>query len=347
MTRNELTDIFTGYLNRDFTEEEWLIHGHKTVSSFTREISKCDEYIELMKSPEIPYKIGILLTGHIRKKNILNGFAKFLEKLDYDVFIHTWDTIGIKGQETNLNSKESYDEVVNSINQIPNVKKFLIESNKEFIESLDDVNGYFNFSSPEKFIKSQLYSVNSAFKLLEDYSIGTNTKYDVIFKFRFDNEITSFHLPKNQLSDILNHDIIFVPNSDCGHSHLDNGTSCYACDNMYYKHDLKNVHIFPHSNVICDLFAYGSMVSMKSYCSLYEYYDSLNKSFLNDNLKSLEINNNLIEFIDGDYILKGGNEGHLESLYYFYCSYPERLLQIHLKDYMLVESKTIKLLFKR
>jgi hypothetical protein len=115
---------------------------------------------------------------------------------------------------------------------------------------------------------------------------------------------------------------------------------------MYYKHELKSVHIFPHTNVVCDIFAYGSFESMKSYCSLYEHYDQLNESLSEDNLKSFKDNNTSVKFRNGDYILEG-HIGHVESLYYFYCSYPERLLQLYLKDYMLVESKSVKVLFKR
>ena len=344
MTRADLQILYDKYLNRNFTEIEWNIHGKKDSHIFESEISSCEEHLNLNIPTDI--KIGILLTGHIRKKDILTGFINFLSRYNYDVFIHTWDTIGLKGEETNLNSKITYDEVVNEIQQIPNVVKYVIENNKEYIDTLENITGYFNFSSPEKFIKSQLYSVNSAFKLLEEHSHECDVNYDVIFKFRFDNDITSFNLFKSQIEDIKNNKIIFVPNSDCGHSHLDNGTSCYACDNMYYKHGLKNVHIFPHTNVVCDIFAYGNFDAMKSYCSLYEQYDKLNESFLPDNLKSFETNNKIAKFTNGDYILEN-HIGHVESLYYFYCSYPERLLQIHLKDYMLVESKSIKVLFKR
>ena len=344
MTKENLKILFNKYLNRNFTELEWSIHGKKESHIFEEELSLCEEYLNKTVSTDV--KIAILLTGHIRKKNILTGFTKFLSKYNYDVFIHTWDTIGVKGEETNLNSKTAYDEVVSEIEQIPNVVKYVIENNKEYIDTLENITGYFNSSSPEKFIKSQLYSVNSAFKLLEEHSQESDVNYDVIFKFRFDNNIKSFDLSKNQIKDIQNNKIIFVPNSDCGHSHLDNGTSCYACDNMYYKHELKNVHIFPHTNVVCDIFAYGNFDAMKSYCSLYEHYDKLNESFLPDNLKSFEVNNTIAKFTDGNYILKE-HIGHVESLYYFYCSYPERLLQIHLKDYMLVESKSIKVSFIR
>ena len=49
-----------------------------------------------------------------------------------------------------------------------------------------------------------------------------------------------------------------------------------------------------------------------------------------------------IVYEEGNYNFKG-HEGHVDSLYYYNCSYPERLLQHFLKNYMLVESKDIKL----
>jgi len=68
MTREELTDIFKRYLKRDFTNKEWIIHGNKNLELFRKEISECDEYYQLQRLPHSSPKIGILLTGHIRKK---------------------------------------------------------------------------------------------------------------------------------------------------------------------------------------------------------------------------------------------------------------------------------------
>jgi len=341
MTRNELKTLFNHYLRRDFSEKEWLTHGNKQYHIFEDEISKCKEYNELNLKQNI--KIGILLTGHIRKNSVLNGLLNLLTNYNYDIFIHTWDNLGLKGDETNINDSLNKDLVISEIEKIPNVKDYLIENNKLYIESIKNTTNYFNFSSPEKFIKSQLYSINKTFTLLEDYSIKNDLKYDIIFKFRFDTEINEFNLPLSVVNDIIDYNIIFTPNNiGSDHSHMDNGTSCWACDNMYYSFKLKNVHIFEHTNVICDLFAYGNQESMKKYCSLYNHYDELNIEFNHQNTESLKINNKNVKLVDGDYKFIG-NRGHIDSLYYFYCSYPERLLQKFLKDYMLVESKTIKL----
>jgi hypothetical protein len=105
---------------------------------------------------------------------------------------------------------------------------------------------------------------------------------------------------------------------------------------------MKTVHIFEHSNVICDIFAYGNMKSMKKYCDLYNNYDDLNNSFFEENLKQYEKLNENVKYENGNYILDRGNQGHLDSLYYYNCSYPERLLQKFLKNYMLIKSEDVR-----
>jgi hypothetical protein len=116
---------------------------------------------------------------------------------------------------------------------------------------------------------------------------------------------------------------------------------------MFYKHNLKNVHVFEHTNVICDIFAYGSVKSMGSYCDLYNHYDDILKEYTEINKKSLELNKIKHTYVDNTYYIDKTISGHIDSLYYLYCSYPERLLQQFLTDYMLIESKKIKVKFIR
>lgn len=345
MTRTELNDLFKQYLYRAPTEREWTVHGGKNYHVFEKEISECKERSEILRTDTKNVNVGkiaFLLTGHIRRNSILAGINSFCRKYDYDIFIHTWDNFGIKGKETNLDDRLNKFEIENEIKKIPNVKKYEIENNKKYIESLTQNKKYFNYSSPEPFIKSQLYSINKAFSYLENEVNENKTIYKAVFKLRFDSDMFLFNLNKAIVEDINNHDIIFVPNIDNHHIHPDNGTSCWACDNMYYEHKLKDVHVFEHTNVICDLFAYGSFNSMKKYCSLYDAYDSINEKYFKKNLETSKIHNKNLSIVNSEYKLVGGN-GHLHSLYYYYCSYPERMLQLHLKDYMLVESKNIKL----
>lgn len=340
MTPNELNFLFNKYLDRNFKTNEWSLHNQKKYNDFEVEIANCDERIKKIYGVK---RMAILLTGHIRKNSILDGLKNFCALYQYDVFVHTWDNLGLKGNETNLNDNVNEDTIKKELNKIPNLVKYEIENNKEFIEGLPKKNGYFNHSSPEPFIKSQLYSITKCYDILENYIKETNTEYSVVLRFRFDSEMTDFNLTSHIVKDINEHNIIFTPNKDSDHQHSDYGTSCWMCDNMYYKYKLKNVHIFEHTNVICDLFAYGSVKSMKDYCSLYKNYDKLNDSYHEKNMESIKIHNkNMHISDDGDYIFKG-DMGHLDTLYYYYCSYPERMLQMFLKNYMLVESKTVKL----
>lgn len=342
MEKHELKLLFNKYLKRDFTEVEWGNHGRKDKNEFEKEISNCVEFKNLQKQGYGNVKIAFLLTGHLRKNSILSGINSLSSKYDFDTFIHTWDNFGIKGTETSLDAETNYDGIFNEINKYKNLKGYKIENNKKWISSQEVKKNYFNYSSPEPFIKSQLYSINTAYKLMENHSIENDIKYDIVFKFRFDSELRHFDLFAKTVFDIIDNDIIFTPNIDCSHEHMDYGTSCWACDNMYYKYNMKKVHIFEHTNVICDIFAYGNMKTMKKYCDLYNKYDELNESFLEQNLKQYESINENIEYQDGNYILDKGVDGHLHSLYYYNCSYPERLLQKFLKNYMLVRSEDVR-----
>jgi hypothetical protein len=352
MTREELNKLFNIYLLRDFREDEWGRHGKKSYNNFENEIIECDERKRVLKNIKITdKKIALLISGHIRNNDILHGINKLISGYNFDVFIHSWDTTGIKGHETNIDLPSEKEKVINQIDLIPNVKGFLIENNKEFIDSIREETEqmiYFNFSSPEIFIKSQLYSIYTSCKLMKEYSLNTNTNYDIVFRLRFDCEFLNFDLSETDINLVNDNKIIFVSNKDSGHHHPDsNKSSCWACDNMFYEHELTSVHDFEHSNVICDIFAYGSQESMEFYSSTYLDYDEINRSFIDKNLK--QIKDQKIEFIKNKNVfnLKNTHHNHIKSLYYLNCSYPERILQKRLKDYMLVESKNILIKFKR
>jgi len=353
MRAEELRKIFLVYLGREPLKKEYETHGQKDVNRFTEEIQKCDEFKKL--GGQVKYtdkRIAFVLSGHIRYNNVLAGILRYSNQYDIDIFIHTWDTVGIKGNEMNLDIQGEYDRVVAEIEKFPNVRAYQIENNKDYIDSIKgedkDVH-YFNYSSPEKFIKSQLYSINRSFKLLEEYKKNTKSRYDLVVKLRFDLHLADMTISPSNIIDCANNKILFFPNRDCKHPHPDHGTSCWACDKMYYDHGFLDVHVFEHTNVVCDIMAYGSFESMKKYCSLYDSYDELNK-------QNFEINHKMMKKRKNNYVKKEGkdykiqqlnDETHVESLYFYYCSYPERLLMQHLRDYMLVESIYIKVEFIR
>lgn len=343
-----LDEVFLKYLKRLPSSGDYDAHGNKDIESLTEEILNCDEYKKIKSRGESKHKIAILVSGHIRHNQFFDGIHQ-LNGTDFDIFIHTWDNLGYKGNEVNLNDEVNPNLVESAINKIPNVKSYKIENNKNFILNLSKTdNVYFNWSSQEKFIKSQLYSVNQSFKIFDEYRAKNGIKYDLVIRTRFENVFTNFNLGYDLIDTITDNKIIFTPNSDCGHDHMDsNSTTCLACETLFKKHNKKIVHSFDHTNVICDLFAYGSFESMKHYCSLYDFYDIINKKFEEKNFEILSKNNINYTIEDGVYVLERTHNGHLDSLYYINCSYPERLLQFHLKDYILPSSEMIRFVFKR
>lgn len=347
MERHQLEFLFDKYLERPPNENEYGWHLNKMYSIFEEELKNCDEYRNLVLRIIPKEKIAVLISGHIRKNQITESLSK-LKEYNFDVFVHTWDNIGIKGSETNINDETDYNSIESIVKEIPNIKSYEIENNKEYIESLNDDNTYFNYSSPEIFIKSQLYSINKTFKLLEKYSEETKTEYSMVIRVRFDSSFTMFRVNYFLLDDINNNKIIFAPNSDCGHHHPDsNSTTCLSCDSLYHNFKKKDVHYFDHTNIMCDIFAYGSFESMKEYCSCYDVYEKINSSFVKQNLENLE--KYKVNYVKDKnvYLLERNDVGHVNSLYYINCSYPERILQKHLRDYLIPSSRDIKIKFHR
>ena len=376
MTNDELINLFKKYLNRLPEATEIFNHVHKNYKQFEFEISTCVEKITLDKirsQQNSKRNVAILLSGHVREMSILHNIEELVKNYNVDFFVFSWDNVGMKGNETDLEDTCDEKLIREKINQLPNVKAIKIENNKEYIKKNTPIRKnikYFNFSSPEIFMKSQLYSVNSSFKLLEDYIKKTGKKYDMVIKCRFDCAFYEFTPDDGVFKDINEHDIIFVPDKEGGHAHhtgimvdvndsrSPTTTSCPTCNSMYYTYDLKQVHIYEHSSVICDIFAYGSLKSMKKYCSLYNHYDKINAEFIDSNLESCKKHNikyirkdNSYSLYSEDHIKNNDHKfllkQHMNTMFYLKCSYPERMIQIFLKDYMLVESKKIKMTFHR
>jgi hypothetical protein len=180
---------------------------------------------------------------------------------------------------------------------------------------------------------------------MEQHCSRHNKKYDIVIKMRFDMEFTHVAIDRDLLDDIK-HDIIFMPNADCKHDHF-GLTACSTCDTMYSKHKLRHVHMLDHANIVCDTFAYGSMDSMKEYCSLYNAFDDINRTYAADNESRLSKIKTPHTKVGRVFSLNKRNTEHLHSIYLYVCSFPERMLQIHLKNYMLVTSNKIKVRFHR
>ena len=136
MKKVELEFLFEKYLNRKFTDYELQIHGIKDYNHFENELVNCDEYKNLNKNLNKNIlnnkKIAISLSGHIRNRDVVQSLNNICNTYNVDVFIHTWDNVGVKGSETNMEDQINLNLINETIDSIKNVKKYKIENKKNF-----------------------------------------------------------------------------------------------------------------------------------------------------------------------------------------------------------------------
>ena len=335
MTTNELEYLYLKYLRRLPNQAEVQMHLPKGYDDFEAELISCDEGMMVAEgvSHVKDLKIAILLCGHYRSGQIVNFLYHTQENID--IFCCTWDNFGRRGTERNLydSRPEDVDKLVSAI---PRLRDYKMGNNKDYVESIlpkTYSHRFFNYSAPELYIKSQLYTISESYRMMEGYAARNSIDYDIVIKLRFDCGMRSFVVTPKTLQYIKSDKAIFVTNEG-QHRHPFYSNACTTC-NIMYDLGMKEPHLGNHSNIICDFLAYGSPKSMKKYCSLLDVYDDMNDAWYDDNRASGESKG----------LLMGGGMSsrvnHIDSLFYFMCSYPERMLQLYLRDYMLISSRYI------
>lgn len=385
MKREDFKNIYKEYLERDPLPGDYDVHINKDKNTFINEIKNCREYINLLNKNRFKKiesieekisnslisdnKVAVVLSGHIRNNKTLD----FLNSRgDIDVFCHTWDQIGAKGNECNVQSEDSpfISEIKNCLKKYNNLKKYKIEKNKNIIDKwyseenlslLKDV--YIaNLSSPEPFLYSQFYSIQQSFNLLKDYVKETGKTYDTVIKLRFDSNISQINLDEFSTKKQNEYNIIFCPNNGC-HAHpgrldKENNNGCEICNRMYYEEKIFYPHSFSHSNLICDFYALGSYKSMEHYCNVFDYFIPYLIKYSDYNKKVYEYFKNRSDYrnlhlnfvpefgynsIKIDHFVGNHAQNHLNSIRNFYCSYPESVFRDYLKDYMVVAANHCKI----
>ena len=133
----------------------------------------------------------------------------------------------------------------------------LVENNEDLLDSFSlsgKISPIFLYSGQAKddatkYINSQLYSINAAYKLICEYEIEQGFKYDAIIKLRFDYNIS--HLNFTKIQEEIADDCMYFPHADCNsHKHAGGGGGCISCDKLL-AHD-------NHTNDLCDIWFYGN-----------------------------------------------------------------------------------------
>jgi len=283
-------------------------------------------------------KIAICFSGHTRNLNItyLNFVKNLINPLNADIFIHTWDTLGMqKNRQDSVGIGYSdmpvTKEILDIINKL-NPKEYMVENFLNKINNFNipnkiymygapvNNNGIINSTARPENIISQLYSIYKSFFILEEYQKKNNIKYDIVIKTRFDFNIES-KISKNNIETLLNNDnIIYTLNKNKSSSSFDN---CKKCKIEYHSGE--------HDSIISDLFIFGKYNEMKKYMNLYNQYYDLYNSLINN------INDESINFSYKKENIKiiGNIE---EAVYSVPCFFPERLLMTHLSNIRILDS---------
>lgn len=133
-------------------------------------------------------KTALCISGHLRtfEDNYKSIYTNILSKLDCDVFIHTWDTLGVHNRNSDVHLQYmSPDVILDKIQKLYNPKKVIIEKNRTFevtplmksrLLDARDVSG----------ILSMNYKIEACNNLKKQYELDNNIIYDCVIRFRGD-----------------------------------------------------------------------------------------------------------------------------------------------------------------
>ena len=198
--------------------------------------------ISIVNSKPSDIKTALCISGHLRTflDNYKSVKDHILDKLKCDVFIHTWDTLGMpyRPLDSGVSVMET-KKLLETINQLYSPKKIVIEKSRHFAISpimqqrlMDhrDISG----------ILSMFYKVEACNSLKSAYEEENGFKYDCVVRFRGDLWVEQ-QIPMDERTNL---DHVFLP-------------------------------MYGNFGGACDQFAFGSSAMMDKYCSVYSNIEKL------------------------------------------------------------------------
>jgi hypothetical protein len=257
--------------------------------------------------------LALVICGTVRnyKENYITWKKYLLDLFQVDIFFHTYDVPGYKGGG---DGRFDIREVVGLLNP----KKYMVDNNTEKIKDFRNsvvTQCLRRGAAKPEFIKAQLYSIYMANRLKQEYEQETGIEYDLVIKIRFDTIFcTAF-----DISDIMTiysaKNIILCGNPTIKTMKYKEG--CKKCIHMKQKCD-------GHTD-ICDIVLMSRSKIMDWYANIYTMYDKYIAEMCS-------------KFVgDTQYLRTVYPNG--ARIYYDVpkseCPYPEKMLALHLKDYVL------------
>ncbi|QKF94571.1 hypothetical protein QKU48_gp1113 [Fadolivirus algeromassiliense] len=268
-------------------------------------------------------KIALIITGTIRnyKENYFTWKKHLLDLFDVDIFFHTYNIVGYHKDIYNNTDNIIFNE--KEVIDLLKPKKYKIDvfdiKIKEFKDSVKPQCLRSGSPNPE-FIKAQLYSIYSANLLKIEYEKENDFEYDIVIKIRFDTIFYSDF----EISDVVriycDKNIIL-----CGNPKIKSmkyKTACKNCNKILKK--------CKEHAPISDIVFIGKSTSMNFYAEIYNNYDK----FIEEMFKAtLNKTKNIEEYRDKEY-----KTGFLyKNIPGSECPFPEKILAIYLKDYILLD----------
>jgi hypothetical protein len=143
-------------------------------------------------------KIAVCISGEMRFFNnrlVIDGYNKFVQSLMPDVFISTWDHIGVSmnhGYIDPYENKQIDASLEDSIKSVySNIKYLRIENYNTWIESIpigvkeSVYNGPYNPRTVNSY--SQLYKIADSIDMKSKYENENGFTYDIVIRLRPDN----------------------------------------------------------------------------------------------------------------------------------------------------------------
>jgi hypothetical protein len=143
-------------------------------------------------------KIAVCISGELRYYNhpyVIDGYNKFIQTLNPDVFISVWDHIGESMNHGYIDPgsiKEKNDNILHDINKIyKNIVSLEIENYNDWFNmlSIKEKTYYTDNRFNNRTINSytQLYKIYRANLLKQQHEQYLNTNYDIVIRMRPDN----------------------------------------------------------------------------------------------------------------------------------------------------------------
>jgi SAM-dependent methyltransferase len=141
-----------------------------------------------VKGPAKSVKTALCISGHLRtfEENFQSIKNNILDRLDCDVFIHTWDILGLSYRFTDaeLHNTET-GLLLNKIKQLYNPRKIVIEKTKNFpVKPIMQARLIDHRDIPG--ILSMYYKVEACNDLKREYEKEHGFTYDCVIRFRGD-----------------------------------------------------------------------------------------------------------------------------------------------------------------